>query len=270
MTDIAAFAAFERAVHDRIAESYHAAFSPVTEQAHVPLLAAAAVAARDRVLDVASGPGVLAAKAQGRGAVVTGVDLSPRMVELASRLHPAVTFREANAEDLPFANGQFDVILSGFGIGHFAAPDRAFAEFHRVLAPGSRLAVAWWAPPEQSRINGLFFEALRDAQITPPTSLPPGPNTFLFSDERQLHEALKRAGFSAITTTRHEGHHRLPDFESLWSLARGSFARLGTIIESLDDGARQRFKAAAARRASAYGSGPLDIPIAFDVTTATR
>ena len=268
MTDTAAFAAFERAVHDRIAESYHAAFTPVTEQAHTPLLAAAAVAARDRVLDVASGPGVLAAKAQQRGAEVTGVDLSPRMVELGTRLHPAVTFREANAEDLPFANGQFDVVLSGFGIGHFAAPDRAFAEFHRVLAPGGRLAVAWWAPPEQSRINGLFFEAMQDSQITPPTTLPPGPSAFLFSDENRLHDALKRAGFSAIATRRHEGHHRLPDFEALWSLARGSFARLGTTIEGLDYGARQRFKAAASQRALVYGSGPLDVPIAFDVTVA--
>lgn len=268
MTDTAAFATFEREVHDRIAENYHAAFTPVTEQAHAPLLEAGQVGQGVRVLDVASGPGVLAAKAAALGAIVIGVDLSPKMVDLASRLHPAVTFKEANAEKLRFRDGRFDAILSCFGIGHFAMPDKAFAEFRRVLTPGGRLAVAWWAPPEHSRINGLFFEALQDAQITSPATLPPGPSAFLLSDGARLPDALKRAGFGAITTRRHEGRHRLPDFDALWALARGSLARLGTIIDGLDEEDRARFREAAATRAAVYGSGPLDIPIAFDVTVA--
>ena len=265
-----AFLTFERDAHDRIAATYHAAFTPVTARAHGPLLEAGTVRSGSRVLDVATGPGVLAGRAAARGAVVTGIDLSERMVALAATLHPDVRFRSANAEELPFADASFEVVLSGFGIGHFAEPDRAFAEFRRVLASGGRLAVAWWGPPSASRLNGLFFDALQDEGIAAPASLPAGPSTFQFSDPQVLHAALTRAGFGGIVTDRHEGTHNLPDVEALWTLARGSFARLGTIIEGLDEAERQRFKAAVAARASAYGTGALAVPVAFDVTTAVR
>src|SRR4051812_41482263 len=111
MTNTDAFERFERDVHDRIAAGYHEAFSPVTAAAHAPLLAAAGIASGDRVLDVASGPGVLAGKAAAQGAHVTGVDLAPNMVALARRLQPAATFEVASAESLPFPDQTFDEVL---------------------------------------------------------------------------------------------------------------------------------------------------------------
>ena len=65
--DLEAFRNFERATHDRLAESYHDAFSTVTDRAIEPLLAAAHVGDGTRLLDVATGPGTLAAKAAERG-----------------------------------------------------------------------------------------------------------------------------------------------------------------------------------------------------------
>src|SRR4051812_47561678 len=97
--------AFEREGHDALAESYHSFFSPVTALAIDPLLQAVRLAPGTRLLDVASGPGMLAAEAARRDAHPVGVDLAPKMVALARRLHPGIDFHEADIERLPFAAG---------------------------------------------------------------------------------------------------------------------------------------------------------------------
>jgi len=139
--DAEAFRNFERAAHERVAGGYHDFFEPMTGGAIMALLDAARVRAGCRVLDVASGPGGVAAAAAERGASrVIGADLSSRMVALAATLHPGVEFREADAEALPFDAGAFDAVVSNFGVGHFPSPERAMAEFVRVLAGGT---AAW-------------------------------------------------------------------------------------------------------------------------------
>jgi len=56
-----------------------------------------------------------------------------------------VSFTLANRmEDLPFAPSFFDCVVRSFGIGRFSAPERALAEFARVLAPKGRVALSWW------------------------------------------------------------------------------------------------------------------------------
>jgi len=77
--DVEGFREFERAAHDRVADGgYTEFFAPITAGAIDTLLDAAGVTAERRVLDVAAGPGFVAGRAAGRGAAVTGVDLSPR------------------------------------------------------------------------------------------------------------------------------------------------------------------------------------------------
>src|SRR5437660_10796927 len=87
--------AFERRGHDALASSYHAFFAAVTALATNPLFDDVHLRSGIRLLDVASGPGALAAEAANRGARPVGVDLSPRMMELAQQLHPTIEFREA-------------------------------------------------------------------------------------------------------------------------------------------------------------------------------
>src|SRR4029450_13140342 len=82
-TDPAAFREFERQGHDRVARSYGDFFEPVTAQAIHPLLAAVGVRLGSRTVDIASGPGSVAAAAAARGAEVVGIDLSPQMVAVA-------------------------------------------------------------------------------------------------------------------------------------------------------------------------------------------
>src|SRR5512140_572306 len=132
-----AFRDFERNAHDRLANTYHAFFAPVTSHAAEPLLTAAKVGAGMSVLDVACGSGVVAKHATSRGAFVTGVDLAPRMLELAARLNPDCTFREASVDAMPFDDGAFDAVVCAFGIGHFPDPPVAVVECARVTRAGS-------------------------------------------------------------------------------------------------------------------------------------
>ena len=100
----------------------------------------------DRVLDVACGTGIVARRAAARGAEVVGADLNGQMLAVASAAEPAIEWLEADAADLPFPDGAFDVVLCQQGLQFMPDPAAAVAEMRRVLAPGGRLAVSVWRP----------------------------------------------------------------------------------------------------------------------------
>src|SRR3954453_8826636 len=100
--DADAFNAFEAAGWEERVSGYDDFFAPITTRLVGPLLDAAQVDRGTRVLDVASGPGYVAAAAAERGAVVIGVDIAEGMISLARRRYPALDFRSGNAESLPF------------------------------------------------------------------------------------------------------------------------------------------------------------------------
>src|SRR3974377_1324073 len=99
--------AFERQGHDGLSKSYHVFFAAVTALATNSLFDDVHLHPGTRPLDVASGPGALTAEAANRGARSVGVDLSPRMIELARRLYPTIQYREGDVEHLPFPHDTF-------------------------------------------------------------------------------------------------------------------------------------------------------------------
>ena len=161
------FREFERAAHDRIASSYEAFFVPITANAATPLLDAVQASAGTRLLDIATGPGVVAARAARRGARVTGIDISPQMVALAARISPDCTFLEADVASLPFEPSSFDAVVCAFGIGHF--PSATLAMAFGALAIG-RLAVG------RARVGRLEIEELsvRRLVVTEELQVPRG------------------------------------------------------------------------------------------------
>jgi len=113
----------------------------VAEDARVQIVAAVAEVEPRRVLEVGCGWGELAEWiARDTGAEVVAVDLSPRMVELARRR--GVDARVGDAEQLPFADGEFDAAVAAWMLYHVPNRDRAIAELARVLRPGGRLVAA--------------------------------------------------------------------------------------------------------------------------------
>jgi SAM-dependent methyltransferase len=139
------------------------------------LVAFAGVQGGQRVLDVGCGTGVVAITARRRGAQVTGLDLTPELLQRA-RENAAVAsvdveWREGDAEDLPFGEGAFDVVLSQFGHMFTPRPDVVTGEMLRVLRPGGLLAFSTW-PPELC-IGRIFTLAGRYLPPPPAFVSPP-------------------------------------------------------------------------------------------------
>ena len=124
-----------------------------------------------RVLDVACGTGVVALTAARAGAHASGVDLTPELVarakENAALMKLEIDFKVGDAEELPYEDATFDVVLSQFGHMFAPRPDVTVKELFRVLKPGGTLAFSTW-PPEL--FTGRMFALT--GKYGPP--LPPG------------------------------------------------------------------------------------------------
>ncbi len=123
----------------------------------------------ERVLDVATGGGHTALAFAPHAGEVVALDLTPAMLAAASRFIAEqgavnVTFREGDAEALPFAAGEFDVVTTRYAPHHFPQPSRFLAETARVLRPGGRLAMFDNMAPEDDELDAFLnrLEAWRD------------------------------------------------------------------------------------------------------------
>jgi SAM-dependent methyltransferase len=228
--DAEAFREFERRGHDRVARSYGDFFGPVTARTIEALLDAAAVGPGTRLLDVASGPGLVTAAAAARGAAVLGVDLSPQMVAVARAGHPTLEFREGDAEQLPCVEASRDAVVCNFGLGHFPRPERVAVELVRVLARGGRAALSWWDGPAHTRVNGIFFDAVSEAGGGPPAGLPAGPPPFRFSEDAELRALLIIAGLEDVTVGTVHWTHWIPSADAWWDGGLGSLVRASASV----------------------------------------
>ncbi|MFG2406799.1 class I SAM-dependent methyltransferase [Streptomyces brevispora] len=166
-----------------------------------PLLAAAAIGERDRVLDVGCGAGKtsrLAAQRAARGRVL-GVDLSVPMLERA-RVTAAregagnATFEHADAQVHPFEPAAFDVAISRFGVMFFGDPVEAFANIGRALRPGGRLAFICAADAGGNEwIQAMAV--LRDHLPLGGFAVAGGPGMFSLADPDHIRAVLSSAGF---------------------------------------------------------------------------
>jgi ubiquinone/menaquinone biosynthesis C-methylase UbiE len=159
-----------------------------------------------RVLDVACGSGNLAVAVARLGCKAAGVDIAANLVAQAraraSTEGLAIDFREGDAEALPYADGEFDSVVTMFGAMFAPRPELVAAELLRVTRPGGFVAMANWTP---EGFIGKMFEVFK-RHLPPP---PPGiPSTMLWGDEATVRARL--AGFSDVKLERRIATMRYP------------------------------------------------------------
>lgn len=158
-----------------------------------------------RVLDVACGTGNLAIPAARGGAHVVGIDIAANLVEQARTAAASegldATFDEGNAEELPYADGSFDVVMTMFGAMFAARPDRVASELLRVCRPGGRVAMANWTP------EGFVGEMLRVVAAHVPPA-PGVPGVLLWGMESVVRERLSTA--AQVQVTRRTAYLEMP------------------------------------------------------------
>ncbi|HEU4795777.1 MAG TPA: class I SAM-dependent methyltransferase [Pyrinomonadaceae bacterium] len=141
-----------------------------------------------RVLDVACGTGNQALPAARRGAVVTGVDIAPNLVEQArenaKREGLDVKFDEGDVENLPYEDGSFDAVVTMFGAMFAPRPDVTAAEMIRVVRPGGFIAMANWTP---TGFIGQMFK-LTAGHVPPPAGMA---SPVLWGVEETVRERLR-------------------------------------------------------------------------------
>jgi len=191
-----AFASWERRSWEARAASYAEGITNLTRGAADALLDAAGVAAGTSLLDVATGPGVVAVAARSRGAEVIAVDQSEAMVALARAA--GIDARAAGADRLPFQTGAFDAVVAGVLVNHLPRPVAGAAELARVCK--GRVAVSVWDVPAANPALGLFGEVAQTFDIADP--VPPGPDSTLYADDTALGSLLVAAGLVDVGISR--------------------------------------------------------------------
>ncbi len=232
MTEPAASLAAER--FGRFAEAYASAKTFAAADELELLVRLAAPQAGWSVLDVATGAGHTALAFAPRVARVVATDIAAPMLEQGRRLAAGrglsnVTFEQADAEDLPYASGAFDLVTCRIAPHHFAAPERFLAEARRVLRPGGRLLVQDHVLPEDDEaaraIDG--FERVRD------------PSHVRAYSQAEWTRMLVEAGFRPAAVEHVLKRHDFAEWTSRQGCSEETVARLVALMREMSPAVRE-------------------------------
>src|SRR5262245_40871544 len=190
------------------------------------------VMSKEKVLDVACGSGNIAIAAARRFADVTGLDYVPSLLETARKRaeaegFPEIEWVEGDAQDLPFDDATFDVVLSVWGVMFAPDQQKAADELVRVCKPGGRIGLGNWTP------NGALGEMFRltAKYLPPPVDLDP---PTLWGTEERLRE-LFGDRISSLEITPRFYNHRAPSVTEYIDWFTTWFGPMKTAYERLGD-----------------------------------
>lgn len=223
-------AAWSAGAFEEVADSIH--------DMHVALVEALGAQPGERWLDVGCGAGNVAELAAGAGARVTGIDLSPRLIDVAKARAAAggydIEYRVGDAEKLEVEDASFDKVVSSVAMIFAPDHDAAARELARVTRPDGRLAFSAWTPEgtvgEMFRVFGSF---------QPP--LPPGAGApVAWGNEDYVHEKLGEA--FDLTIERRISRFEDESPEHAWDYFAPRFGPVKMMLDNLDPERRAEFE----------------------------
>ena len=251
------------------AQVYETYYLPALFQTWVePMRTAADIQPGQQLLDVACGTGVLARGLQpdvGDGAVI-GLDINPEMLAVARQQAPELDWRQGAAEQLPFADDQFDRVTCQFGLMFFADRRQALHEMCRVLQPGGKLIIAVWdslANTPGYRVMVDLLTELFGAGIAAGLAAP-----YCLGDKAELAELFTRL---PLTDLQLQTVTRQAQFPSLanWILTD---IKGWTLADKIDEAGLIKLQAAAPARLGQFAGedGVIRFAAPGHIVTATK
>ena len=220
--------------HERYASKKVGPFKSLEE-----LIATAKLQRGDKVLDVATGTGIVAIEAVknfGNDGEVVGIDISTGPLAIAKRTAGNIDnlrFIEMDAEDLKFPDGSFDVVLSEFALMFFPDSQKALREMKRVLVKHGRIAVS----VHGSADNVPYFSVIMSTLTKyAPDIIPAGrPGPHRFGEPGLLRSEFENSGFKDINVATYAYPYNVGTFEEYWNeYMESAAASMRAKIESLD------------------------------------
>jgi ubiquinone/menaquinone biosynthesis C-methylase UbiE len=242
---------------------WHPKFSEQSKEVTQLICDAADLKPGQSVLDLAGGtgePALTVAAAVAPGGSVVCTDFIADMVRAAEGNAKTagisnMTFRQVDAENIPFDDASFDRVVSRFGVMFFPDVQKALGEIRRVMKPGSRAAFTTWQAVEK---NGWFFDinkALAQRGLVQPP--PPGmPSPFRFGEAGSFPKELESAGYKDVSERAESIPWSWPGPpEEFLGFAQETFPAWRRGLAETDDKTREEAKAAMLEAIRQYYDG---------------
>jgi ubiquinone/menaquinone biosynthesis C-methylase UbiE len=191
----------------------------------------------ERVADVATGTGWTSRTVARLGAHVIGVDIADGLLRAASEIAQeqglSIEYRRGDAEELPFEEGEFDAVISTFGVMFAPGQQAAAAELARICRSGGRLAIAAWLPDSNA-------VALRNVLAPFMMASPPPPSPFLWGTRDWMTTTLGSSfdlGFEQGVVV-----SRFPSPEAAWEVYAEGFGPVRALASSLEGPRREELR----------------------------
>jgi ubiquinone/menaquinone biosynthesis C-methylase UbiE len=227
-----------------------------------------------RVLEIAAGTGIVTralAKALPKNVEIVATDLNQAMLDLAAKNldAPNVTWRQADAQTLPFDDSSFDVVICQFGVMFFPDKPAAYREALRVLKPGGLYLFNVWDRLDANQVSKIISDTAGAAFADdPPKFIERVP--FGYFNHDVIRRALQEAGFGRIDIDVVEKISQAPSpLHPATGLTQGTPLRMEIEARAPDRLEELTQKATEALKAK-FGDGPIENRMSAIVVTAQR
>ena len=216
--------------YDDVASTYERIHAGRFAEVAKDLIELSVVKAGDRVLDVGTGTGTGMEAAEAVGGWAVGIDASFQMAAEGHRVRPSLRLAAAEALDLPFDAGTFDVLTANFVIAHFTKAETALHDMLRVLRPGGRLAVSSWSDGRDAFSDTWreMVETIVPRAMMEPTYGRAVPGHERFAKRTELEELFIDSGLRRVRSEprRYRWTYDVDDYvDGLAVFATGRFVR---------------------------------------------